>query len=458
MDTAEQSELNPVGYFVRCDLLQAGDVLLTKSIGGTWKDRRISDAIADLTEGTYSHAAIWLPVAEPSLSDTLLLVESEDLGVGLTFLPSGHVEISTGEREFGYFLLGVKEAAIFRHPALASLEAGRLFQATRQLQEKEFHLPYSKLERLAGALGRFRLLRPQIAFVLRWIDRGDPRLVFGTFCSELVAKYFEILGVPLFDPPKKPEQWSPNDLSCVLDEQNDLLLPLSSVPSYKIQESLLPREEYLPRLVSLNSVTLRLAEQNRRHRDTFSMEPVARMLADATGQAAEDATFYSRRATAIGDEQSAERLEQTAVSLRFAEAIAKQVLTRSARTGSADTNRSAEMRLLRIATDIMSKGMRDLSRRKALLEIKLVRTAILQRGRTWSLMRSLSKVRRTWLRLWKESARPVGLARTSPLPQPSSEELAIVDGLLDRALTAVTSGCADQTKQTAWTVNATMNG
>jgi hypothetical protein len=67
------------GVFIRYDLVKAGDVLLARS------GDKFSSAISFGTRGPYSHAAIWLP-ALPSGAESpiLILVESDDLGVGET--------------------------------------------------------------------------------------------------------------------------------------------------------------------------------------------------------------------------------------------------------------------------------------------------------------------------------------------------------------------------------------
>jgi hypothetical protein len=75
------SDQIPTGYFLRSSELKVGDVLLTRS------PDKSSTAISWATGGPYSHAGIWLPLT--SNPSQLILVESEDYGVGPTALPNG---------------------------------------------------------------------------------------------------------------------------------------------------------------------------------------------------------------------------------------------------------------------------------------------------------------------------------------------------------------------------------
>jgi hypothetical protein len=136
--------------FVRFDLIEPGDVLLTRGA-----DSR-SLAIAISTVGPYSHAALWLPLESPGIPDlipdriVMFRAESAGSGVGPTDSHLLRATLKSGADIIVSPLDGVQTAELLRHPEMKSLGLERLLTATKSLQESEFYLAYSLLGRLAA--------------------------------------------------------------------------------------------------------------------------------------------------------------------------------------------------------------------------------------------------------------------------------------------------------------------
>ena len=196
--------------FVHYDRIEPGDVLLTRGAGME------AAAIAISTIGPYSHAALWLPFKRPGIPDLVpdsivpARVESDDFGVGISRSNLSRATLKTGENIIVSPLQGVQTATLLRHPAMKTVDVERSLAAAESLQRSEFYLAYSLLGRLAVCA------HPIFQRVARWVlakeEIHDEWLINGTFCSELVAKYYSILELPLFDPIREPHTISPNDL------------------------------------------------------------------------------------------------------------------------------------------------------------------------------------------------------------------------------------------------------
>lgn len=192
--------------FIRMDAIQAGDVVLVRGEGSHAKVAAVG------SNGLYSHAAIWLPV--PSLDGApplLLLAEADPHGVGptlpdwMTLYREGH----PAERVVSF--QGATHLVLLRHPALAKMPPEDLLAATERLSKREFYRAYSRWERLVEISFLPRWLRPVMRGAARLFDRRkhyDP----GAFCSELVAKFFDELGVSLFTSAVDPATIEPSRL------------------------------------------------------------------------------------------------------------------------------------------------------------------------------------------------------------------------------------------------------
>jgi hypothetical protein len=233
------------------ELLRAGDVLLTRGVG------REAVAIAMGTGGPFSHAAIWLPRVGNTLNAQriayLELFESEDLGLGATPLQRVEVLVTNGSRKIGLLIPNITAASIYRHPGIQYLDDTTLEHAANRLRSKEEHLGYSELDRLALAAKTLGL-RSFLENYLRSKDKRDVYLVPGSFCSELVAKYFQEVKLGLFWPEKRPENVSPNDLSrSFLEHTDGIIIHDEEVVEITNVERLLLSRKDIPGMVRFNS-------------------------------------------------------------------------------------------------------------------------------------------------------------------------------------------------------------
>jgi hypothetical protein len=198
-------ELRKWAPLLRRDAVKAGDVLLTR------KRDVESFCIRVATWGPYSHAGIFLP-----FSGALELLEADDFEVGRgPFLRPLRVEIGGKALQVWRLPSEASAAALLRHPCMKKIDENTLARAALAFNDTELLRHYSSFDRLAGpldylpspmrrALGRGLLAREQ--------KRQGPVLP-GSFCSELVAKFFERVDIRLFPRARKPEKVAPNHLT-----------------------------------------------------------------------------------------------------------------------------------------------------------------------------------------------------------------------------------------------------
>ena len=228
-----------------------GDVLLLRGSGFS------STGIAKATGGTYSHAMIILPVG---LHDMWIAAEADHFGVGTTpMMPFTFSDPLTNK-----FISAVSipnrplAFQLYRHPKIEQISEDVLIAAANRLESREFYLSYSKLHRLiapAPAAERLKVIaKTLVALIEKAVEKEKN---YGTFCSELVAIFFENLGISLFDLPRPPELVSPNDLSdgkSHLIPVNDAFVELAEVADWTITKQFpeipFDRRQILPYLVS----------------------------------------------------------------------------------------------------------------------------------------------------------------------------------------------------------------
>lgn len=208
------ADLRALGPFLWLDQVQAGDVLLTRGIS------RGATVVAIASGGSYSHAAIWLPLAGASDGagatrgrgwSAVNLIESDPLGVGSTLLEVLHLSRDGGPTRLAARLPGVRTAMLLRHPEMAGVPDQTLAAAVDALANSEFYKSYTARERLADAVNLPAGLKP---IVRRGLALANPQDVTpGLFCSELVAKFYADLPLPLFDTSAAPAEVSPSRLA-----------------------------------------------------------------------------------------------------------------------------------------------------------------------------------------------------------------------------------------------------
>lgn len=166
-----------------------------------------SGFIAGLTRGDYSHAA--LVVSGP------VTYESDGNIIGHRMLaPFGHVRIDNT-----YFSLVRRPGnpltcGVYRHPLMDTITPKQFSSALQQEMRHSHGRDYSQLHRLVPLAEGLGIIRPVMERLLK-IHDGFQRApkVHGPFCSELVALFYERLGLRLFEVGEKTGIPSPNDLA-----------------------------------------------------------------------------------------------------------------------------------------------------------------------------------------------------------------------------------------------------
>lgn len=210
----DYTRIAPNAPYLRMKDLRPGDVLLSR--GKSHLKNRFEPALIALgTLGWYSHAAvfIWLKPPAEGAPGLLQLIESEDQGAGWTELTKFSLALDGKSFEDVAALPGAPVgAALFRHPEMASVPPETLVEASKRIGEQQLFMAYPPLVRLVDAtpfpLFMKRVLRRAVAGEAK----GHDPYASGSFCSQLVAQFFELLPIPLFAAPKLPQEVSPNDL------------------------------------------------------------------------------------------------------------------------------------------------------------------------------------------------------------------------------------------------------
>ena len=195
--------------FLRSDLLQPGDVILTAETSASSKTVRYS------TGGPYSHAMLVIDE----------LNRFDKCGSGIRCVPAriDKCEIHNGQVRWFNAISSHLRFDVFRHPDLESLGPDEQQELSKRMSEfvMTWGMSEYRLERLAKARTRTNLQKPirllaRVVSSFRWF--GTP--VSGPFCSELVAMFFQEIGVELFDQPTEPSFVNPSMLS---DSESNLV-------------------------------------------------------------------------------------------------------------------------------------------------------------------------------------------------------------------------------------------
>jgi hypothetical protein len=195
----ERSDMSP--NVLRAEMLEPGDVLLTRDVG--WQ----SAAIASLTGGEFSHAALVVNQA--------MLFESDGGVIGHKAIQwFGHGTISGARTTVARLPTEPKLLAAYRHPGLRNLPTGSFDAAFREEFEYSFGRDYSALYRLVPLANLPDELKPLIAAAFKFYeDRIPAQRIHGPFCSELVSRIYERMGLALFEQARPPANITPNHLA-----------------------------------------------------------------------------------------------------------------------------------------------------------------------------------------------------------------------------------------------------
>jgi hypothetical protein len=183
-------------------MIEPGDVLLTH--GGGWE----SKTIAILSGGEFSHAAL--------VVNQGVVFESDGGVIGhkaIQWLGWGTID---GKRtRFARLLTDPKRLAVYRHPGLRNLPAGTFDAALRAEQEHSYGRDYSEMYRLVPLANVPDQLKPFIAAAFKLYEGNTlaQQMIPGPFCSELVSRVYERMGLALFAKGRPAAEISPNHLA-----------------------------------------------------------------------------------------------------------------------------------------------------------------------------------------------------------------------------------------------------
>lgn len=223
------ASLQSKGPLLREKILRPGDVLLVK--GNT----HFSSLIVSVTQGEYSHAAIWIPGGDEKV-EGIFLAESDTRGVGFTVLMP--MSLNTGNASGREIVFQIPDSPskwiLLRHPGCENIDSAKMHQASLDLQNDDFYKTYSAAPRLLETVTLRKSYYSLAYMVAQAIDvfRRD-KGTRGVFCSELVAKFFSKLGLELFLDERESHTVSPNDLvlpECLLVEVENAFVDTQSLP------------------------------------------------------------------------------------------------------------------------------------------------------------------------------------------------------------------------------------
>ncbi len=201
---------DPPSFVIRAGMIQPCDVLL--SFGGGKMSRMIvaltgSSKIRDPKNG-YSHAALCVSTSYTYESDGGLIgsrpiyplaydLNAEDEQAQLSLAPGDPLHFQ-----------------LFRHPQMEHQSKAKVEAAEEKLRNGTFGANYSKLSRLATIAKASPVQKSLILFYSKARDAATlQRAVHSLFCSELVATFFQHLGLQLFSDNRQPHLATPNDLA-----------------------------------------------------------------------------------------------------------------------------------------------------------------------------------------------------------------------------------------------------
>jgi hypothetical protein len=287
-------------WAIRSAKTQPGDVLLTRSAGLQ------STAIAEFSGGRYSHAALLTGGSFTYESDMdtigfrrLRVLGWEDVGsspVLLARVPDNPVL-----------------ANVYRHRKISSRSREQINSALQAEMQESFGKDYSRFYRLINLAQVNIGLRSLVSLIVKsgeewyWTSKMP-----GPFCSELVARFFMRLGLPLFDTARHADQITPNHLSnSYLELQSECVVDATAISSFQPLSEQVDNEEpdfspcgevmrqareidakiapLLTRFNETDDLTIELFKKHlkgvdrlrRRHAD--DIEILLRLIADAVG-------------------------------------------------------------------------------------------------------------------------------------------------------------------------------
>jgi len=292
---------------LRSEMIEPGDVLLTH--GGGWE----SEIISNLSGGDFSHAALVVNQA--------MLFESDGGVIGHKAIQwLGWGTIAGEQARLARLLTNPKRWAVYRHSRPRTLADGTFAAALRDEIEHSYGRDYSEMYRLVPLADLPDLLKPLVSAAFQFHERHTlADQIPGPFCSELVSRVYERMGLALFEHGQPAAEISPNHLAksnLVLVE--GAIVSSSSVVAYRPMEKLSNVAERLypgdhqahyrrwqrgieRRLDELDKLTLAMRESSRANlallRSSFQqqIEGAFQLLRDEQARGSEALTRWALR-------------------------------------------------------------------------------------------------------------------------------------------------------------------
>jgi len=177
-------------------------VLLTLGSG------KMSKAIALFSGGEFSHSAL--------CTSPYMIFESDgETEIGHKVLKTvGYLHGRSKLEQYGKIPGDPVRGAVYRHPEMVSISPQQFEEALKKAMLESFGKTYSKMARLARLAKASTAVQWAVDLYCKFDDwRLSKDAIPDAFCSELVARFYKRLGLPLFSEGKSPEDVSPNDLS-----------------------------------------------------------------------------------------------------------------------------------------------------------------------------------------------------------------------------------------------------
>lgn len=207
-----KDQYQTLGVLLDIDRLKHGDVLLTRNEGIT------SRFISAITASKYSHAALLSPlytftgdgeyVQRIKDTDALFLFESTGKGVEYNNLKQYVVRFVNGsEKKVIEIDRQYSAVDVFRHQRISQVDSKTLCSGFSVLVEQQHGKYYPDIKRIPFKVyGLERFYEHLVSSSFR------EKCVSGMFCSELVASYFRLCGLDVFEKCKAPSRITPGKL------------------------------------------------------------------------------------------------------------------------------------------------------------------------------------------------------------------------------------------------------
>lgn len=187
--------------YLRVDKLKTFDVILTRI------KKPAAIAVAKLTNGQYSHAAL--------VACNYIIFESTNKGLLYKPLKIDKVEDHGNYYRILHEISSYKKIAVYRQPDI--INPNHCFFELLDILRPFNGLEYPQLYKLANTtkfLSKYPRIKTNILRVMDYFyTHSEKKIIPGPFCSQLVYIVLTELNIDIFHIPKLPNTVSPNDFA-----------------------------------------------------------------------------------------------------------------------------------------------------------------------------------------------------------------------------------------------------